>query len=272
MTTNILEHLENIKIYTDYINSGLDTIEMFWEEIDKGNFTLRESVKTTKFEVNNRDFQPSETELKELEQERERKVNIDFSEEYIRGIRNKIETALDYDQAIIPSAIELQDIFENIIQENGNLNEYLSTSHEVFNRYANIIGNDLPKHFFRKLSQIEVNEPIKGITDKINHIHKNDFSVFEWATIFHYANEKNLLEPFNTKKEAWGNFMVIHKIDTTLNSFKTNYYSVKRRLYKRQDYPIAKFEKIIPFIEKNYQKALTSLISDKNILEEEQAE
>ncbi|MFK2818989.1 hypothetical protein U0L90_02580 [Flavobacteriaceae sp. LMIT009] len=270
MTINILEHLENIKIYSDYIHSELDSIEMFWEQIDKGKSIKKDIVKTIKYEVDTNNYDPTEIDLERFEEERRRKESIDFSEEYINAVRGTIETKLEYDNAEMPETIEIQNIYETIIEANGNLESYLNTSKDIFNRYVEVIGNDLPQSFFKKLKEKEILSNSKK--HKLDYNTENDFSVFEWATIFYYVFEKKLLKPSNTIKEAWEQFMSDHKIGTTTNTFKTNYYSAKRRLHSTQDYPIKKLEKIMPFIEKNYKQALTSLINDKEFLEYEQAE
>lgn len=271
MTINIIEHLENIKIFTDYINSGLDSVEMFWVQIDKGD--SGKNKKVMKFDTNG--YDPTEEELEQLLDDRKRKEYFDLSEEYTKVISDKILTKLEYDKATVPDKIELSELYEKIIEENGNLQEFLNTTKDIVDQYVEIIGADLPKNFFSKLSQFEKESTAKPIDyeiDKLKDIKSNDFSVPEWATIFHYAYTKKLLQTFNTKKATWEWFMSENKIDTTSSSFKTNYYETIRRLYTRQDYPIKKLEKIMPFIEKNYKKALTSLIEDKEILENEKSE
>jgi hypothetical protein len=151
MTINIIEHLENIKIFTDYINSGLDSIEMFWMQIDKGD--SGKNKKVMKFDINN--YDPTEEELKQLLDDTKRKEHFDFNEEYTKVIADKIITKLEYDKATIPEKIELSELYEKIIEENGNLQEFLNTSKDIVDQYVKIIDHDLAEDFFKRLSDFE---------------------------------------------------------------------------------------------------------------------
>lgn len=109
----------------------------------------------------------------------------------------------------------------------------------------------------------------KEILDKLKIKNKNWFSVLEWVTIFYYANETNLLSEYKTIKKGMEEFMNKHNINTTYNTFKSRYYDAKTRINKKNDYPINKLEMIIPFLEINYNQAVTKVQNDIAFLEEE---
>jgi hypothetical protein len=94
------------------------------------------------------------------------------------------------------------------------------------------------------------------------------FSVLQWATIFYYANEKNLLPANETIKARILQFMRDHKTGSTFENFKTSYYEAKSRINKKNNYPIGKLESIIPFLKKNYNKTVATAESDVTILKE----
>ena len=67
-------------------------------------------------------------------------------------------------------------------------------------------------------------------------------------------------------------FMKKHNLTTTLPSFKTKYYTVKKRINEKNDYPIAKLRSLLQFIEENYNQAVTMAKNDIIYLEGEQAD
>jgi hypothetical protein len=272
MTINILEHLENIKIFTDYINSGLDTIEMFWEHIDKGQIVKKYKIKTIKYDVDKGNYEPSEIEFEKLKEGRERKESIDFSEEYIKAIRGAIESKLEYDKAEIPETIEVHHIYETIIKENENLEHFLKSSKEIFDQYVKIIDGDLPKYFFSKLSQFEKDNAVKPIDyqsgdSKINK--SNNFSGLEWGAIFYYATNYSPNTNYGFKKGDLMNFMDKHQIDKKYKYLRKQCFIALNRINKENNYPIAKLNKIIPFLKVNYPQAISKVNNDINIITEE---
>jgi hypothetical protein len=190
MTINILLHLENIKIFTDYIHSGLDSTEMFWEYIDKGKIFKKDKIKTVKYDVDTSNYEPSKIELEKLKEWREKKESLDFAEEYVNAIRSTIETKLEHDKAEIPETMELQDIYEAIILENVNLKEFLNTSKDIFNQYINIIDAKLPQEFFKKLSQT--------VITKIEDVEDLSLSIPQIA--LKYIYERKLIN----RENSWG--------------------------------------------------------------------
>ncbi len=104
---------------------------------------------------------------------------------------------------------------------------------------------------------------------KQNNVDKWNFSVLEWATIFYYAYETKLLSDEKNTIEKIKQFLKQHNIATTINSFKNKYYEAKKRINEKNDYPISKLKKIIPFLTKNYPETVTKLQNDIEYLEDE---
>src|SRR5690554_316878 len=97
---------------------------------------------------------------------------------------------------------------------------------------------------------------------------ESPFSVLEWATIFYYADETKLLTESRLIKTRLEQFMSKHQVNTTFDNFKVKYYEAKRRINKKNDYPINKLELIIPFLKENYKQTVTKVENDIFILEE----
>ncbi len=103
-------------------------------------------------------------------------------------------------------------------------------------------------------------------------INESPFSVLEWATIFYYADETNLLPENRTINARIEQFINKYKIDTTIKYFRTQYYEAKKRINKKNDYPINKLELIIPFLKENYKQTVTKVENDIIFLEENKPE
>jgi hypothetical protein len=101
---------------------------------------------------------------------------------------------------------------------------------------------------------------------------ESPFSVLEWATIFYYAEETNLLPESRLIKTRLEQFMNKHKINTTFDNFKTKYYEAKKRINEKKDYPISKLELIIPFLKENYKQTVAKVENDIFFLEENKPE
>lgn len=122
------------------------------------------------------------------------------------------------------------------------------------------------------MSEVEIefltNQKAESIPAPEQNKSENQFSVLEWATIFYYADTTKLLPCDNLIKNRLETFMNNHKVSTTYNNFKTKYYEAKRRINDKNDYPIDKLQKIIPFLEINYDQTVTKVENDIIILEE----
>lgn len=122
----------------------------------------------------------------------------------------------------------------------------------------------LPTNFLFKTSTSEALPP--------QPINKSPFSVLEWATIFYYADETKLLPENRTIKARIEQFIKKYEIDTTPKYFRTQYYEAKKRINKKNDYPINKLELIIPFLKENYKQTVTKVENDIIFLEENMPE
>lgn len=103
-------------------------------------------------------------------------------------------------------------------------------------------------------------------------INESPFSVLEWATIFYYADETKLLPENRTIKARIEQFINKYEIDTTIKYFRTQYYEAKKRINKKNDYPINKLELIIPFLKEHYKQTVTKVENDIIFLEENKPE
>ena len=148
MVSNILGHLENIKIYTDFKRTGFDTLEIFWDHIDNGGSIYDLEDKKYVYEVYYTD--PTEEELRVAQEEQERRKNIDEYEVYSGFVSESVQTMLEYDHAEIPEAIEL-DFLYDLIKRNTNLKKYLATTKKLVHEYAVLAENELPENFFEKI-------------------------------------------------------------------------------------------------------------------------
>ena len=101
---------------------------------------------------------------------------------------------------------------------------------------------------------------------------KSPFSVLEWATIFYYADETNLLPKNRFIGERMKEFMSKHEINTTFPTFKNKVSEAKKRINAKTDYPINKLELIIPFLKENYKQTVTKVENDIIFLEENKPE
>ncbi len=101
---------------------------------------------------------------------------------------------------------------------------------------------------------------------------QSKFSVLEWATIFYYANETNLLPEDRELTGRMDQFLKQQKIGTTLNAFKKNYYKARKRINETSDYPIKKLEYIKPFLEKNYSQTIAKVENDIEFIKNEKSD
>ncbi|WP_312345257.1 hypothetical protein [Chryseobacterium binzhouense] len=127
---------------------------------------------------------------------------------------------------------------------------------------------------FPKLeNKIKVNKLADIITypNNVNRV-ESQFSILEWATIFYYADETKLLPENRLTKVRLEMFMDTHQINTTLDNFRTKYYDAKKRINKKNNYPINKLELIIPFLKKNYKQTVTRIENDIIFLKENDSE
>lgn len=103
--------------------------------------------------------------------------------------------------------------------------------------------------------------------DRFEEIKKADdeFSVMEWATIFYYADPQD----GKSLKEKIATFMQQHSIQTTIDHFRNEFYSARKRINHDRNYPIEKLDKIKPFLDANYPNAAIKMLNDKEFLKNE---
>ena len=172
------------------------------------------------------------------------------------------------------SALQNLSIINNTIDELNT--EELNA--EMFNKEKSIYL-ELQKRFFEdKYNHFQRKQFIDSESKKLNENSEcepqqdSQFSVLEWATIFYYADETNLLPENRFLKSRIEKFIEFHKIPTTFKSFKSKYHTAKNRINKNNNYPIDKLELILPFLEKNYKQAVTLIDRDINFLLSEKSE
>lgn len=113
-----------------------------------------------------------------------------------------------------------------------------------------------------------LNEELQKAEIKTGQENKTSFSALEWATVFYYADETKLLSGSDFIKARMEQFISKHGVDTTLKNLKTKYYQAKDRINKKNDYPVNKLEKIIPFLEENYNLSVTKVKNEILFLKE----
>lgn len=98
------------------------------------------------------------------------------------------------------------------------------------------------------------------------------FSVFQWATIFYYADNSNLVPKKEYKKETRKAFIKLHHLNTTPAYFDKCFDKVNKRLNTTKDYPIEMLQAIIPFMRKNYKKTASIIKENIEFLIEEKTD
>lgn len=120
-----------------------------------------------------------------------------------------------------------------------------------------------------KKSELETPKPPTPPEDDQGKAKESPYSVLEWATIFYYAdsckyfNQKNKLEKIDF-------FMRKHNITTSKNTFKNNFFALKKAINETNTYSIDKLKLILPFVEENYNKGVVKIDNDITLLKDEQ--
>lgn len=116
----------------------------------------------------------------------------------------------------------------------------------------------------------------KNQQEKINPAEpqQNDmkFSVLEWATIFYYADETKLLSGGRVKTKRMEEFINKHNLTSTFDSFRNSYYEACNRINNLNNFPIAKLDLIMPFLEEYYKPTITKVENDIIFLEENKSD
>lgn len=119
----------------------------------------------------------------------------------------------------------------------------------------------------KESNTIEIEQASTNLTDKQQSKYSN-LTVLQWGAIFHYADTTNLLPKSKTKIAKLTAFIEKHKIETTLNHLKTQYYKANNQINKYNNYPIDKLEEIIPFLKQHYKQTVERVKNDIELLQE----
>ena len=119
----------------------------------------------------------------------------------------------------------------------------------------------------KESNTIEIEQASTNPTDKQQSKYSN-LTVLQWGAIFHYADTTNLLPKSKTKIAKLTAFIEKHKIETTLNHLKTQYYKANNQINKYNNYPIDKLEEIIPFLKQYYKQTVVLVENDIELLQE----
>ncbi|WP_276388975.1 hypothetical protein [Eudoraea chungangensis] len=178
-TTKLIEHLENIKVFTDYKKSGLSSITEFWELVHDGSSIMDLENKNINY-ASNDNHDPTEKELEELQNKRDWLSANDQTELYLRTVRGLIISRLDVDEANIPALLELDDL-KQIISENHYLKSYMATTDNIIDEYIRFSKNVNPEDYFNEYQLHESHSRLsslknKSFLDKYGRIPENEHS------------------------------------------------------------------------------------------------
>jgi len=192
---------------------------------------------------------------------------IDVLLNLTNNLLTQINTTTLYEKGLLtePQKIKLELVLN---ERKMKLKQgYVNSSKDEEQRYRKIL-----KEWFADEKRFidEVTPIVKALPPQ--PIVESPFSVLEWATIFYYADETKLLTESRLIKTRLEQFMNKHQINTTFDNFKTKYYEAKKRINKKNDYPINKLELIIPFLKENYKQTVTKVENDIIFLEENNPE
>ena len=106
-----------------------------------------------------------------------------------------------------------------------------------------------------------------------NHVkNATGFSVLQWATIYYFADDSNLLPDIKIKKEKREAFIKHYNLETTPNYFTKCCHKVNKRLNTTKDYPVDMLKEIILFMKENYKKTVPNIKENIEFLLEEKEE
>lgn len=139
-------------------------------------------------------------------------------------------------------------------------------NYKLYHEYKDRRFNDSGWNIEKELQYWSDKESINDVkTETAN------FTVLQWATIFHYAVGLDLPDKSNEVRIQIKDFIKKHGIACSENSIYNNYYKVKKQIDETFDYKFAELEKIIPFMKKHYSNTINTIKEDINILKNEQS-
>ena len=164
-----------------------------------------------------------------------------------------------------------REIIDFAIPTDSSIEHYKQYYRQVINLINDIPYNTTsPVPFNNGMPKISINTD-KSESKEIRNLKsdKKKFSILQWATIFYYAEDSELLPRDNTKKNQMQQFIYEHPFDTTVDSFKNKYSMAMKRINATNDYPIKKLEMLIPYLEENYPETIGRVQNDLKFLKEE---
>lgn len=244
----IIEHIELIKFV---LNDYEYTTEIERQAVESVRPELLEQLKLWEKELT--EIESTQKLEKEFD-----KLADEYKEEYGHDIpwgsyifEFKIKPRIDKIQDINQRINEYKK--EKLMYHKRSLsNSYFIGETEITKRIIPLIENEIQ---FLQITEQEINN-------------ENPFSVLEWATIFYYADETKLLSDSHHIKNRMEYFMKKHQLNTTFDNFKTKYYEAKKRINEKNNYPVNKLKKIIPFLKDNYKQTVTKVENELSFLEE----
>lgn len=149
-TAKLLEHLQNIRILSDFKKSGLSNIDEFWQRIHEGKTIKNLDTNEVHYGPSS-DIEPSEKDLEQLIKSQKEKENWekqnDRTELYLRYVAQGVFESLEKDHAEVPELVSVKDLKE-IVQNNSNLQRFLGAHEELLKEYIELSWNIDPDKFF----------------------------------------------------------------------------------------------------------------------------
>lgn len=130
----------------------------------------------------------------------------------------------------------------------------------------------LYKKFIKIINNIEFEDVALTSSEKSNEsssIETDGFSGLEWATIFYYVLSSQNKDKVSFNKQKFKSFIKKHDVVGSYDYLRNCYYNAEKRINKTNNLPIAIIEKIIPFLEDNYEVAVANADKDINFLSNE---
>lgn len=174
MVTNLKEHLENIRIFTDFKKSGLATIDDFWDSFNKTPLRDKLEFYNVDHKEANKCPLPDKKSEENIDIGQNQIADRDSCEEYVRWVQDSIEEAIDKNQVRLPDKFPLGDIYEEIIMRCGNIEKFLGTTEKFVHEYTTLAKGMAAKDFFTFLAKQHKGEmQVKFVKKTVEVLSKN---------------------------------------------------------------------------------------------------
>lgn len=158
MNTNFIEHLRNLKIYSDWRNSELSTWDIFMDLKDQGKSTkIEQSYNPYKdqdspIETGPRDeIEPTADQIKAFRQKPER----NYLEEYCQFIEDEIIRLLELYDAPIPNIFDLNDLPYIVCYKYSPLADFMETNENQVLEYVELMKLRRSSDFFAVMEDLQ---------------------------------------------------------------------------------------------------------------------